>query len=276
MTRRPIDEKLMTDFLLGNLPEEEIERLDELSLSDDEFVSQLQLVDNDLVDAYVRGELSGTTLTQFKSNYLKSPKRQEKVAFAEALQKQINKPAIAVHRSDFQWGFAAAAIIIFLLGGYLIYENLGLQNEVRQMQAEQQSFRQREQQLRKQIADLKNQPKSSKTNEVKLLAFVLMPQTRGTNKIPLLNIPSGIDFIALTLKLEINEFAMYQATLKNAATDTMIWKSENLKADKKNSIQIQVPANLLQPQNFLIELSGISTDGNAEVISSYPFKVATQ
>jgi hypothetical protein len=275
MTRRPIDEKLMTDFLLGNLPEEEIERLDELSLTDDDFVNRLQSVDNDLVDAYVRGELSGTTLAQFKSNYLKSPKRQEKVAFAEALQKQINKPAFAARRSDFQWGFAAAAVIILLLGGYLILDNLRLQNQVRQMQAEQESFRQREQQLRKQIADLKNQPTNAKTDEVKLLAFVLMPQTRGVSKIPLIHFPADIDFLALTLKVETNDFPNYSAVLKDPATDQTVWQSEKLKLEN-NSVQIKIPASLLRPQNFLMELSGISDNGSAEIVSSYPFRIATK
>lgn len=275
MTRRPIDEQLMTDFLLGNLPEEEIERLDELSLTDDDFVLRLQSADNDLVDAYVKGELSGTTLAQFKSNYLKSPKRQEKVAFAQALQKQINKPAFAVHRPDFQWGFAAAAIIILLLGGYLIFENLRLQNQVRQMQAEHVSLHQREQQLRKQIADLKNQPNGTKTNEVKLLAFVLTPQTRGINKIPLIHFPADIDLLALTLKVETNDFPNYTAVLKDAAMDKTIWRSEKLKV-QNNLVQIDVPANLLKPQSYLMELSGISASGAAEIISSYPFRIATQ
>jgi hypothetical protein len=275
MTRRPIDEKLLTDFLLGNLPEEEIERLDELSLTDDDFVNRLQSVDDDLVDAYVRGELSGTTLAQFKSNYLKSPKRQEKVAFAEALQKQITKPAFAARRSDFQWGFAAAAVIILLLGGYLIFENLRLQNEVQQRQAEQESFRQREQQLRKQIAELKNQPNAAKTDEVKLLAFVLMPQTRGLSKIPLIHLPADIDFLALTLKVETNDFPNYTAELKNPATDETVWRSEKVKLEN-NSVQIKIPASLLKPQSYLMELSGVSASGASEIVSSYPFRVETQ
>src|SRR5262245_31355482 len=276
MTRRPIDEKLMTDFLLGNLPEEEIERLDELSLADDDFANRLQSAENDLVDAYVKGGLSGTSLSQFKSNYLRSPKRQEKVAFAEALQKQISKPAFAVRRSDFQWGFAAAAVIILLLGGYLIFENMQLQNEIQQMQVEQESFRHREQQLQKQIADLKHQS-SPKPENVKLLAFVLLPQTRGINKIPVLNIPDATDFVVLTLKSEPNDFSIYQAALRDSAKDEIIWKSGNLTADKNtNSVQVKIPASLLKPQNYLMELSGVSASGQAEIVSSYPLKIAAQ
>jgi hypothetical protein len=282
MTRRPIDEQLMTDFLLGNLPEEEIERLDEMSLADDDFANRLQVVENDLVDAYVRGELSGTSLTQFKSNYLQSSKRREKVHFAETLQRQLNTSATKdrsssiTPRSAPQWLLAAAAILVLSLCAYLIFQNVNLNNQIQQLQAEKESLRNQEQELQKQIAVLKNQQSNSKPDDVKLMAFVLLPQTRGINKIPSLNVPAGTDYITLTLKLEINEFPIYQAALKDPSADTVIWKSENLKADTTNSVQVQIPASLLRPQSFLMELSGISANGTAEMISSYAFRIATQ
>ncbi len=284
MTRRPIDEQLMTDFLLGNLPDEEIERLDEMSLVDDDFANRLQTVENDLVDAYVKGELSETTLTQFKSNYLRSSKRREKLEFAETLHKQLNKPDykdrrldfIAAPRHSFRWLPAAAAIVMLVFGSYLFFQNVRLQNQIQQMQAETESFRHREQELQKQIAELKHQPADTKQDTVKLLAYVLLPQTRGINKIPLLNIPVGTDYITLTLKSETNEFPAYQAVLRDPVSDKVVWKSGNLEANKNNSVQAQIPASLLQQQNYLMELSGISTSGTAEIVNSYPFRIASQ
>lgn len=282
MTRRPIDEQLMTDFLLGNLPEEEIEQLDEMSLADDHFANRLQAAENDLVDAYVRGELSGLSLTQFKSNYLRSSKRREKVQFAETLQRQLNNSAnidrsssIAT-RSGPQWLLAAAAILVLSLCAYLFFQNVNLHNQIQQMQAEKESLRNQEQELQKQIALLKNQQSKIKPNDVKLMAFVLMPQTRGLNKIPLLNIPVKTDSIALTLKFEINEYPVYRAALKDPATDNLIWKSENVKADENNSVQVRIPVSLLRSQNYLMDLSGISANGAAEIVSSYPFRISTQ
>src|SRR5215471_6935099 len=76
---------MMIEYLLGSLPEKEAERLDELSITDDAFVSRLNDVENDLVDAYVRGELSGEIRERFRSFYLASPKRRAKVRFAETL-----------------------------------------------------------------------------------------------------------------------------------------------------------------------------------------------
>jgi len=65
MPKQPVDEQVITDYLLGALPEAETERLDELSLTDDDFIRRLKVAENDLVDAYVKGELSGGALAQF-------------------------------------------------------------------------------------------------------------------------------------------------------------------------------------------------------------------
>jgi hypothetical protein len=40
----------------------ETERFDELSFIDDDFAEQLTVVENELIDNYVRGELSGEKL----------------------------------------------------------------------------------------------------------------------------------------------------------------------------------------------------------------------
>ncbi len=50
----------ITQYLLGALPEEEAERLDELSFTSDEFAEALRAAEKDLVDAYLQGELTGT------------------------------------------------------------------------------------------------------------------------------------------------------------------------------------------------------------------------
>ncbi len=63
-------DQLVTQYLLGSLSSEETERLDELSLADDEFAGRLQVLENELIDAYVEGELSGQTLEHFNSFYL--------------------------------------------------------------------------------------------------------------------------------------------------------------------------------------------------------------
>jgi hypothetical protein len=104
-------------YLLGLLPEDEAERLDELSLTDDEAAWRLSAVENDLVDAYVRGELSGETLQRFNSYYLLSPIRRAKVTFAQtwllanpaAAEAESPAPAAATPTTTASAGAAASA-----------------------------------------------------------------------------------------------------------------------------------------------------------------------
>lgn len=80
------ENRAMLDYLLGRLSDDAAEPFDELSITDSEFADALAGVENDMVDAYVGGELAGEDLKQFESYYLASPARRRKVAFAEGLQ----------------------------------------------------------------------------------------------------------------------------------------------------------------------------------------------
>ncbi len=85
----------ITQYLLGALPAAETEHLDVLSFTDDEFADSIRVVENDLVDAYVQGELADDELEQFKVFYLAFPPRREKVEFAQAFLVWSEKNATA-------------------------------------------------------------------------------------------------------------------------------------------------------------------------------------
>lgn len=183
MSEHRYDEQLIISYLLGALPESDAERLDELSLADDEFAEGLRAVENELVDAYVRGELSSQRLESFKAHYLASPRRREKVQLAQAFQILADKRVTAqtkdapsatlaraeakkgssqdslwwrffiVPRLSLQWGFAAMALLMLFAGGYFMLENSRLRNQMAQTQAERALLQQRQQELQKQLAD---------------------------------------------------------------------------------------------------------------------------
>ena len=77
--------QVAVQYLLGTLSESETERLDELSFTDDEFAESLRAAENDLVDAYVRGELSEAERQRFGSHYLGTARKRERVKFAQGL-----------------------------------------------------------------------------------------------------------------------------------------------------------------------------------------------
>jgi anti-sigma factor RsiW len=87
MSKNKYDNRVLTQYLLGTLPEAETERFDELGFTDDEFAAELAIAENNLVDAFVTGELAASDIEQFKAHYLLSPLRREKVNIARSLQR---------------------------------------------------------------------------------------------------------------------------------------------------------------------------------------------
>ena len=182
MSEQTFDQQIVTQYLLGALPEAEAERLDELSVSDDDFVAALSAAEKDLVDAYVHGELTAAELAQFKSHYLTSPLRREKVKFAQVFRvfaeqntdaraaelPKANPAAYAPERRDssgwfsglsgffdsrfaWRWGLAVAALALLITGSWLALKNMRLRQQMSQTQASRDQALRREQELQKEI-----------------------------------------------------------------------------------------------------------------------------
>ena len=314
MTKQPVDEKKILDYLLGILPEAETESLDEMSLADNDFAARLDTAENELVDSYARGELSGDALAAFQAHYLASPRRRQKAAFAQtfrgalqnrqvhALPNGVSALAASYSRSRFlpaQWAIAAAVSLMILAGGYLIVQNARLRYEVAQARSEQHALQQREQDLQGRLArqstsgdetatelarvqerlkQLEQQlsGESPARTDVQLIAFNLSPQGRGPGKVPSLQIPKGTDLVVLSLELEVNDFPAYQAALKDPQTGGISWRGKASPDGQGNSLLVAVPAGVLKSQIYLLELSGISASGAREAVGDYPFRVLVQ
>jgi hypothetical protein len=177
------DDQVLVRYLLGTLPEEEAERFDGLSIADDAFAWQLNAVEDDLVDGYVRGELFGENLARFKEFYLTSPKRIQKLEFAEALSSFGAKTATAAAQAvpamtvpgskpkqessrDLparrwfspphfvpQWGFTGGALVLLFAAGYLLLDNVRLRRQTTVAQGLHAAFDQHEQELQRQLND---------------------------------------------------------------------------------------------------------------------------
>jgi hypothetical protein len=252
--------EILVQYLLGSLPEEEAERLDELAVADDEFAWRLKSAEHDLVDAYADGRLFGPTLDRFRTYYLASPARQENVRFAKALSTMLSRsPAppkawFALPVLIPRWALACAALILIALG-YLAYNSMQiLQRPLEGTQV----------------------PAASKERPAAppLAAFVLAPPRRGAGQVTEFVFPRGIDRVAFELQLEDREFPSYQATLRDPASGGAVWRSADLTPHASGDrfvVSIEVPANLFGPRTYHIELA--SAGPRAEPVANYPFKV---
>jgi hypothetical protein len=81
-----MDDERIVAYLLGELPEEESERFeDECYFAGEDWPEEVRAAEHDLVDAYLRQELTPEQRQHFEQNYLKSDERRQRVATAAAL-----------------------------------------------------------------------------------------------------------------------------------------------------------------------------------------------
>jgi len=220
------DEQLLTRYLLGALSGEEAQRLDEQSVTDDEFAWCLDAVEHDLVDAYVNNELSGETLERFKNFYLSSARRLGKVEFSQTLLRFAEKPALAdipagakratpgSRRLDkpldarvpvrsfgtphwgLQMGLASASLLMLFAAAFLFVENGRLQKQIAQAYSQQMALEQRAHKLENELDEQRSTDTKLQTELEKLSEST--PAARALKTIAVLLLPQTRGFSQVT------------------------------------------------------------------------------
>ena len=182
LTDAALDDRQLERYLLGLLPEGDAERLDELSITDDDVAGRLRIVEDDLVDAYVSGELAGELLERFESFYLSSERRRQRVRFARSLlatdrgagpagtagRESTGARPSSPHRvsrdgsSSFRpwlqssrstWSLATAAALLLFAGGTLLYQVVQLRSGLSEAQRASAELSRRANDLEQQLGD---------------------------------------------------------------------------------------------------------------------------
>jgi anti-sigma factor RsiW len=166
-----LNEDLIVRYLLGDLPEERLTEIEDRAFRDPEYLQEILAVESDLIDGYVRNELSDSERRLFQSRFLVSAERRQKVEFARNLTRVLpettvaereGRPAIDRGRIGL-WGsitallsglrpmerfaLAAAAVLIVIGGSWLATETVRLRTRVGRLQAQQQDQQALENQL---------------------------------------------------------------------------------------------------------------------------------
>jgi methionine-rich copper-binding protein CopC len=102
------DERIIA-YLLGELPEEESEQFEDECFAQEIWPAEVHLGEEDLIDAYLRDELTQERRQCFERHYLSTQARQERVVMAAAILRQVDechdssKTAFAVKHADPTW-----------------------------------------------------------------------------------------------------------------------------------------------------------------------------
>lgn len=90
------NEKLIREFLLGELPEEERFEFEEKFITDADLFDKIKVVEDELIEKYVRGWMNPAEHLKFEQKYLTTNKRRERVQFSRQLIENIQNSEIAV------------------------------------------------------------------------------------------------------------------------------------------------------------------------------------
>ena len=94
-----ISDENLKSYFLGTLAVEESERLEEQCAADAELTEQAQIVESELADDYLRGNLSADERRLFEENYLTTEARREKLRLAGNLWKVANENQLTDEKS---------------------------------------------------------------------------------------------------------------------------------------------------------------------------------
>lgn len=109
------DERIVA-YLLSELPEEESERFEDECFAEESWPAQLNSVEEDLIDAYLRDELTPQQRQSFEGNYLTTEARRKRVVLAAALLRHVDTlpledaPPVSSPRIEQSWAERLAAL----------------------------------------------------------------------------------------------------------------------------------------------------------------------
>jgi hypothetical protein len=187
--------------------------------------------------------------------------------------------------------------VVLAAAGYLLAENARLRNQIDDARQVRARLEERERQLQTQLTDERSvsaetvkelarvreslaqpEPRTPKEGAVGLgvLSFTLRAATRGPGGPQTVAIPTEATIVKLQLPLEPDDFPRYDVALQEAATNQTLWRGGGLQAISIGGVKalsVTVPARLLQPKFYTIELTGVPAAGDPQYLSSYPFRV---
>ena len=159
MVANRVSEKLIAQYLLGELLEEQQVEIEDRAFSDREFMASITAVENDLIDEYVREEMPATDRRRFEARFLNSESRRKRVEFAKGLAHLLSETRVTERDTRTvsgrrAWGdalaaifqrlnpagriaLATAALLVIVGGAWLITQTLTLRSQLNRLQAQQ-------------------------------------------------------------------------------------------------------------------------------------------
>jgi hypothetical protein len=304
------DPGLIKDYLLGaELDSDDLRRIERLYFSDQSVMEQLELVEDELIEQYIRAELSPEDTRRFQEHFLSSPRNQERVRFFQNLQRLVDRPSrksvalpVLVSKKSL-WALAAAGLVLLMiptaavvieerrLGAAIGRLTTSASKLTAEMDGQSATTQKLADQLRRGQEEIqrleKGQTPASRAGAhaegnsfaPAALSFLLMPaplQTRGqaAAEPPRHAIPRSAGAVQLDLVLPRGAAATYVVSI-NTPDATEVWSSGPLPPVIVGSLHLvraAVPASVLGNDDYVVNVQSIGGNRQLEPVETYSFR----
>jgi hypothetical protein len=292
------DDRLLVRYLLGHLSDAQAERFDRSSIEDDDFADRLRLIEQELVDGYVRRTLPAELMASVERHYAASPRRLHRIKNAEAFLDAIDRvagPAEASEADGVEPGtpgsdrrrtftrllVLAAAIVVAVSAAVIVSRGAfgGRQNEPAMRAANGTAAPNPMSSQKASPLPATTAPRDPGRSRIRniaaAVALVLPPQTRGFQSIPTMAAPAADRAVVIVVQLDADD-GPYQATLKHPSSNRALWRDDwRWPSNYKDvlSLTVEIPQGLLKAQRYWLEVAGRRSTGQPEVVATYVFEV---
>lgn len=303
-----MNEEKIKNYFLGKLPEAEKNQFEEEIALDENLTEAAQIAESELIDDYLRGNLSASDRELFGAIYLTTEPRRKKLSLAKSLWRVANEQkvsAIAAAETSLSfwqiwnaWRFAfAGAAAILLVGAFVfLWLNSRDKEEIVQRQNSNQSpiltienrntqpienvnsvnrnVNKSNLQQNKNVAP-KPAPKTTPTpppikqSAPTLASFTLLPGTLRDEGEQFIKIAPNTQQINLRLNPP-KDAAKYQiySAVLKTADGEIVFTASNVK-----SLNLTLPAKKLENRTYMIFLEGQNAQNTPESVAEYTFRV---
>lgn len=286
-------EILIRRYLLAALSEDDRERVETRLMTDDGFFQQIGLVEDELIDQYLDGELSSADCRRFEETFLCAAERQQKLRFARALRAYAAEHAPAAATTPVPWWHSlvrmvnpprpvlaysvlAASLVLAVGASLAFYQIAGLKGRISELQAQQQKARSDEVAAQLQLEQEKRSKEEGKeTTQMAMLnppSFLLSPGVqRSAQSFRPIEIADNQTLIRVKLDLPENPHPAYRAVLLSDGQEILsLARLKAVETPDQITISLDLPTAGLTAGVYEIRLYG---SGDSEPMESYVFQI---
>jgi hypothetical protein len=277
------DDERLTRFLLGELPEEEGERLQDACFEDEALFARLLRAEDDLIDAYVRGDLTAAERERFEQRFGQTRTQARRVKFASLLRRTVEerRAGADVRRSRGRMRAAVAAGLLAVVLGAWWWAGRGTGPRVVGVPTAPTTSPAPRLGSSPSPVPTEAAPVQEATHpSVAVAALTLSPGlVRGSGAVPRLVLSPTTTSVELRLDLgpgtAAGTYRRYEVIVQTAAGAEVFRRgvARGQTAVSARLISVTLPAKGLTNGDYVVLVNGRQADGTQDYLRGYSFRV---